>query len=83
MECLVQWLDNLEDLFYAFALKWERIRRTCRFTLFVATSGLLQILAVILALYYPPIATAVAALLLVWMLYRNATASHPSLLPIA
>ncbi len=77
MERIVQYLDDLEDLVYAFALKWERIRRTFRFTLFVAASGLLQVFAVVLALYNPPLATAVAAILLVGLLYRGATASYP------
>lgn len=77
MECFVQWLDDFEDLFYALALKWERIRRIFKFALFIATSGLFQVLAVVLALYYPPIASAVAALLLVGMLYRNATGPRP------
>ena len=27
MECLLQYLDNLDDLFGAFGLVWERIRR--------------------------------------------------------
>lgn len=80
MERFVQYLDDLEDLVYAFALKWERIRRTFRFTLFVAASGLSQVLAVVLALYFPPLATAVAAILLVGLLYRGATAGYPEAL---
>lgn len=76
MELIVQYLDDLEDLVYAFALKWERIERTFRFTMFVAASGLAQVLAVVLAIYYPPLATAVAAILLVSLLYRGATASY-------
>lgn len=72
MECIAQYLDDLEDLIYAFALKWERIQRVARFALFVLTSGLFQIVAVTLALINPPLATAVASLLLVTLLYRGA-----------
>ena len=50
MERIVQYLDDLEDLFYAFALKWERIRRALRFALFVTASVSLQFLGVFLAL---------------------------------
>ena len=77
MEIIIQYLDDLEDLFYAFALKWERIRRAIRFALFVTTSILFQVFGVFLALSYPPFALAVAALLLVGMLYRGAVFYSP------
>lgn len=81
MELFVQTLDDLEDLIYAFALKWERIRRACRFTAFMATAMLLQTIAIILAFYYPPIAFATVALLMVTLLYRGATSSESANLP--
>ena len=71
MECIVQFLDDLEDLFWAVALKWERIRRTIRFALFVATSVLFQFLGIFLALSIPALAVATASLLLVGLLYRQ------------
>jgi len=77
MEVIVQYMDDLEDLIYAFALKWERIRRAVRFALFVMTSFSLQVFGVFLALSYPPLAVAVAALLLVGMLYRGAVHYSP------
>jgi len=77
MEVLAQYLDDLEDLLYAFALKWERIRRAIRFALFVGLSLLLQVFGIFLALSNPPIAVAVAALLLVGMLYRGAVYYSP------
>lgn len=77
MECIIQYLDDLEDLIYAFALKWERIRRAFRFSLFVAASISFQILAVFLALSKPPLAVAVAALLLVGLLYRGVISYGP------
>jgi len=77
MEVIVQYLDDLEDLVYAFALKWERIRRTMRFALFVTMSFSLQVFGIFLALSYPPLAVAVAALLMVGMLYRGAVHYSP------
>ncbi len=77
MEVIAQYLDDLEDLIYAIALKWERMRRTIRFALFVTTSVSLQVFGVLLALSYPPFAVAVAALLLVGMLYRGAVHYSP------
>jgi hypothetical protein len=71
MEVLVQYLDDLEDLFYMIALLAEKIRNAVRFFLFMATSITLQILGVFIALASPPIAVAVASLLLVGMLYRS------------
>jgi hypothetical protein len=83
MEIIIQYLDDLEDLFYAFALKWERIRRAIRFTLFVIASMLFQAFGVFLALSYPPFALAIAALLLVGMLYRGAVFQSPeSAIPV-
>lgn len=77
MELIVQYLDDLEDLIYAIALKWERIRGAVRFTLFIATSVSFQILGVFLALSIPPLAVATAALLLVGLLYRGAVFCSP------
>lgn len=77
MEVIVQYLDNLEDLVYAVALKWERIRRAIRFAFFLILSLSFQVLGVVLALLYPPIAIAVAALLMVGLLYRGAVQYGP------
>jgi hypothetical protein len=41
MELIVQTLDDLEYLVYAFALKWERICRACNFIVFMAAAMLL------------------------------------------
>lgn len=72
MECIAQTLDDIEDLCYAFALVWERVRGALRFCLFVAVSLTLQTLGIWLALTAPPLAIATVALLLVWLLYRSA-----------
>jgi hypothetical protein len=68
MECIVQYLDDLEDLVYAFALKWERIRSKLRFALFIAAAVSLQIFGIFLALSEPPLAMALAAALVLCLL---------------
>ncbi len=77
MEVLVQYLDDLEDLFYAAALKAERIRQAIRFFLFMAASAILQLFGIFIALKNPPLAVAVASLLLVGMLFRAVVAFSP------
>ena len=56
MERLAQYLDDLEDLIYAAALKAERIRQALKFLLFMAVSAALQVLGVFIALRSPPMA---------------------------
>lgn len=68
MERIAQYLDDLEDLVYAIALKWERIRSKLRFSVLVAAGVVLQALCVLIALSDPPLAMAVAALLAVYLL---------------
>ena len=75
MECFLQYLDDLDDICYAFALVWERIRRKLGFALFIATALSLQLAAVFLALTHPPIAIAAASLLLVGLML-NGVISH-------
>ena len=77
MEILAQYLDDFEDLFYAVALLTEKIRNIVRFFLFMVTALTLQSLGVFVALASPPIAVAVASLLLVGMLYRGVVRGLP------
>jgi hypothetical protein len=77
MEILAQYLDDFEDLFYAVALLTEKIRNIVRFFLFMVTSLTLQSLGVFVALASPPIAVAVASLLLVGMLYQGVVRGLP------
>lgn len=77
MERFLQYLDDLEDLFYAAALLRESLRRVVRFTCFLSASLVVQASAVVLALAAPPIAMAVASLLLVGMLYRGVVYNVP------
>jgi hypothetical protein len=77
MEVLVQYLDDLEDLFYAVALKAERILQAFRFFLFMAASAILQLFGIFIALKNPPLAVAAASLLLVGMLFRAVVTFSP------
>jgi membrane protein YdbS with pleckstrin-like domain len=77
MEVLVQYLDDLEDLFYAAALKAERILQAFRFFLFMAASAILQLFGIFIALKNPPLAVAAASLLLVGMLFRAVVTFSP------
>jgi hypothetical protein len=74
MECLLQYLDNLDDLIGACGLLWEKARRLlfglARAVLLIATSAA----AVGLALLHPPLALATSTVLFVVLLYRVVTA---------
>lgn len=77
MERLVQYLDDLEDLIYAVALKAERIREALLYFVLITASAMLQVFAISLALRHPPIALAVAALLLVGMMLHAVLTYSP------
>ena len=70
MERLIQYLDEIEDLFYVAPLIAEQLRRAIQRILFLLGSISLQIAGIILALKHPPLALAVATLLLVGLLFR-------------
>ena len=74
MECLLQYLDNLDDVIGACGLLWERIRSVLlvlvRASLLLATSAA----AIGLALLHPPLALATSTVLFVVLLYRMVTA---------
>ncbi len=77
MERFAQLFDDLEDLWYAFGLVSESIRSRLRFATFVFLSFSLQALGIWLAVNSPPLATAVVALLLVWLLYQAVVSPGP------
>ncbi len=73
MEFLLQYLDDLDDLYGAFGLVWERLRRTI---ILLATLAMLSAVAaagIWLALAHPPIAMATSTMLFVILLYRSVT----------
>ena len=79
MERLVQYLDDLEDLFYAAALKAERLREALQYFLLIVASVIVQVFTISMALRHPPLALAVASLLMVGMLFHAAVGhSHNS-----
>jgi len=73
MECFLQYLDDLDDLYGSFGLVWEKLRRAL-----LKLASLVMIIAVAaagisLALAHPPIALATSTMLFVILLYRSVT----------
>jgi len=83
MERLLQYADDLDDLFGAFALIYEPLRRLFLAVIAGLISAVLAVLGVWLALVHPPIALATCSLLFVTLLYRAVTAAPRSRLPIS
>ena len=75
MERLAQYLDDLEDVFFAIAFSGEQLRRALRVVLLLSLWFALTVLGVLLALGQPPLALAAVTLLLVTFLYRAAVSS--------
>jgi hypothetical protein len=76
MERLVQYLDDLEDIYFAMALVMERVRRVVQLSLLLVVSFGIPFFGVLLALSRPPLALAVVSLTVVGMLYRGVTIGH-------
>ncbi len=76
MERLLQYLDDLDDLFSTIGLLAERIRSVL--WLLFSAAMVLSVVAggILLALAEPPLALATAIILFVTLLYRSATAGH-------
>jgi len=70
VERLIQYLDEIEDLFCVAPLIAEQLRRAIQRILFLLGSISLQIAGIVLALKHPPLALAIATLLLVGLLFR-------------
>ncbi len=76
MERLLQYLDDLDDLYSTIGLLAERIRSVL-WLLFSAAMVLIVVASgILLALAEPPLALATAIILFVTLLYRSATAGH-------
>ena len=80
MERLIQYLDEIEDLFYVAPLIAEQVRRAIQRILFLLGSISLQIAGIVLALRHPPLALAIATLLLVGLLFRAVVIPVPQAL---
>ena len=72
MECLLQYLDDLDDFAGILALAAERIRRFVRALILVSATLCVQVSGIFLALTQPPLALATVSLLSVGLLYRAA-----------
>jgi hypothetical protein len=77
MERLAQYLDDLEDIFFALALAGERLLNMLRALLVMGLAVTMPVLGVLLALHQPPIALAAVSLLAVLTLYRAAVGDRP------
>lgn len=64
MECVLQWLDDLDDLVGAVALRAESLRRIALGCLAGAAALMLLAAAILAATRYPDVAPAIAAILL-------------------
>lgn len=74
MEIIAQWLDDLDDVVSTCGLVGERIRNLLIASLFLSAAIILEVAAVLLALRHPPLASATATMLFVFLMYRSATA---------
>jgi apolipoprotein N-acyltransferase len=70
MECLLQYLDDLDDFAGMLALAAERIRQLLKAVALMCITLCVQLFGVVLALTQPPLALAAASLLSVGLLYR-------------
>jgi hypothetical protein len=77
MERFVQYLDDLDDLVYAIALIWERIRTLCNLTVTLTAIIALQAMSIYFAVTEPPLTVAMASLLIVVLLYRSVVYHGP------
>ena len=73
MEFLLQYLDDLDDLYGAFCLVWENVRRVLLRVVSTAMILAVAAAAIGLALLHPPIALATSTMLFVILLYRSVT----------
>lgn len=73
MECLLQYLDDLDDLFGAVGLVWERLRRAMLKLLVVMMVAAVAGAGMWLALLHRPVAMATSTVLFVVLLYRTVT----------
>lgn len=74
MECLLQYLDELDDLVGAARMMWEPLRRALLKLLITAMAATAAAAGMWLALVHPPIALATSTVLFVVLLYRTVTA---------
>ena len=74
MERLLQYLDDLDDLYGMAGLLVERLRRFVVALFTVLLTVVCAVPGIWLALRHPPLALAITTLLIVFLLYRSVTA---------
>ena len=74
MERLLQYLDDLDDLYGMVGLIVEKLRRFCVAAFSCLLIAIVAASGVWLALAHPPIALATSTILFVTLLYRSVTA---------
>ena len=72
MECLLQYLDDIDDFIGMLALAAERVRRLVKAAILVGATLCAQVFGILLALTQPPLALAAVTLISVGLLYRAA-----------
>jgi uncharacterized membrane protein len=77
MECLIQYLDEIEDLFDALALLAEKIRRAVLAVLIACLLAVVPACGVLLALHAPPLGLATVFVATAVLLYRAAIVQPP------
>lgn len=78
MECLMQYLDDIEDAIFAVALLGERLRRFALGLLRMLALALLAGLGIVLATNQLPLALALSALTAVGLLYHSVVSPAPA-----
>lgn len=76
MECLLQYLDEIDDFFGAIGLLYESLRKLALACLALLTGLTAVASGVALALAHPPIALATSILLFLALLYRSITSPN-------
>lgn len=77
MECLLQYLDEIDDLAGVVGLALESIRRAIRAAIVLSLAVGVQSLGIMLALTRPPLALAAVSLLCAVALYRAVVNGGP------
>ncbi|HNP65969.1 MAG TPA: hypothetical protein PKH39_18720 [Woeseiaceae bacterium] len=76
MECFLQYLDDLDDLYGMAGLIVERVRRFAILTITCLLLASGAAVGVWFAAVHPPMAVASSILLFVALLYRSVTSAH-------
>ncbi len=76
MECLLQYLDDLDDMFGMFGLALERPRRAAVVVLAYLVAALGAGVGFWIAQQHVPMALAISSLLFVMLLYRAAATAR-------